>query len=95
MICLFATWPEVTYQGLVLTRMGARNRLISYFYLRDAPKDTLKRYAREGFVISRDMEGLVEALSPNNSGVEASAGPPEPVRVLRPSKKRNSRTSRR
>jgi hypothetical protein len=64
MIILFATWPEVTYQGTALTKMGANNQLISYWWLRYAPKDLLARYVRNGFVIDEEMADLIEALSP-------------------------------
>ena len=60
----FAYWPEVTYQGVALTKMGAGDRLISYYYLRHAPPDTLKRHARDGYVTNSDMEELIETLSP-------------------------------
>jgi len=63
----FATWPEVTYQGVALTKMGAKTRLISYYYLRDAPEDTLKRYVREGFVTDYEMDGLSDMFTPAGS----------------------------
>lgn len=62
----FATWPEVTYQGVALTKMQAANRLISYWFLKDAPQDTLRRYLQEGFVTDRDMDELVATLSPES-----------------------------
>jgi hypothetical protein len=62
----FATWPEVTYQGVALTAMDADTRLISYYYLRNAPQDTLERYVRDGFIMTREMEDLVDILSPTS-----------------------------
>jgi hypothetical protein len=47
---IFATWAPVEYQGHVLTEMGARRRLVSYFDLRDRPMGILREYLDKGKV---------------------------------------------
>jgi hypothetical protein len=42
-----ATWLEDN-QGLSLQKKGARNRLMSYYFLREAKKDILPQYVMKG-----------------------------------------------
>ncbi len=60
----FTPWPKVQYQGLALTRMGARHRLLSFYYLRQCPAGFLERYVRDGYVLRDEMEKFVAFLAP-------------------------------
>jgi len=42
-----ATWLEDN-QGTTLTKVGAKNRLMSFFFLKDTKRNFLKRYIRTG-----------------------------------------------
>ena len=44
------SWPQVEYQGRVLTDAGATNRMLSFYYLRDLPPDFLEQYMAQGYV---------------------------------------------
>ena len=41
------TWLEDN-QGATLTKVGSRNRLMSFFFLKDTERNFLKRYIRTG-----------------------------------------------
>jgi hypothetical protein len=45
---LLAQWPAVAYQGRVLTREGANNRLASYWFSRDMTDADFETYCRTG-----------------------------------------------
>ncbi len=42
-----ATWLEDN-QGQTLTKTGCNNRLLSYYFLKDAPKGFLDKYSKTG-----------------------------------------------
>ena len=42
-----ATWLEDT-QWLALTKVGSKNRLMSFFFLKDTERNFIKRYVRTG-----------------------------------------------
>jgi len=44
----FATWLEGD-QGVTLTKVKASRRLMSYYFLRDATRDFVENYVRDGF----------------------------------------------
>lgn len=42
-----ATWLEDN-QGLTLTEQGSNRRLLSYYFLKDAPADFMEKYSQTG-----------------------------------------------
>jgi len=44
-----ATWLEDN-QAITLTKAGAKNRLMSYFFLKEVPKTFIPEYVQEGKV---------------------------------------------
>jgi len=47
-----ATWLEDN-QGKSLTKIGSVNRLMSFFFLKENPKNFLKQYVRVGQIYTR------------------------------------------
>lgn len=45
---IFATWPEVEYQAVVLTYEKAEDRLISYAFARELPEQFMEEYIKRG-----------------------------------------------
>lgn len=45
---LAATWPNVAYQGRVLTLLGANNRLVSFWFSREMSEEAFETYCRTG-----------------------------------------------
>lgn len=45
---IFAQWPEVLYQSLVLTDLNARDRLVSYHFSRKLPDPFMEKYVKKG-----------------------------------------------
>jgi len=46
---IFAAWPSVSYQGVVLTHEGAEDRLLSYAFTRELEEGYLQEYVTEGY----------------------------------------------
>lgn len=46
---IFATWPSVDYQAVVLTHEGAKDRLISYAFTKELPDGFMQEYVNKGF----------------------------------------------
>lgn len=50
-VMIFSTWLlESNFQGAVLTKANARNRLLSYWEIKDQPRELLERYVSVGVV---------------------------------------------
>jgi len=47
---IFATWPEVEYQAVVLTHERVEDRLLSYAFTRKLKKGELKEYVEKGHI---------------------------------------------
>lgn len=47
---VYATWPAVPYQGAVLTYEGAKDRLVSYYFIKDLPEGSTQKYVAEGIL---------------------------------------------
>ena len=53
---VFATWPEVDYQGVVLGHEKARDRLLSFAFTQVLPKGFLDHYVTEGYAPDKPKE---------------------------------------
>ena len=49
---IFTTLPGADYQGRALTDAGAKDRMLSFFHLRDHPPGFLEEYVTNGYVAS-------------------------------------------
>jgi len=52
MIIYLATWMEDN-QGITLTKAGAKDRLMSYYFLKDVSDETFKQYIETGIATKR------------------------------------------
>lgn len=50
-----ATWLEPN-QGQTLTKIGYKNRLMSYFFLKDGSINTVKKYVKTGTVLKKKIK---------------------------------------
>ena len=51
---VFAQWPEVQYQGIVLTHEGANDRLLSYAFTRELNDSFLSEFVSKGYVEGKE-----------------------------------------
>ena len=57
MVIYLATWLEDN-QGQTLTKMKCKHRLLSYYFVKDGPKDFLDEYAETGiYTLKGDKNG--------------------------------------
>lgn len=50
---IFATWPDVEYQAVVLTHEGVQDRLLSYAFTIKLKKGELDEYVKKGHITKR------------------------------------------
>lgn len=47
---IFATWPAVVYQGVVLTHEKAEDRLLSFVFTKELQDGELRTYVEQGWI---------------------------------------------